>query len=192
MRRVILQEFVSLDGMAAGPNNSVDFVPASTAGDQAFGRRQLQFMDSIDTILLGRVTYDLFVEYWPTVTSGDEKPFADKINAMRKLVFSHTLAEAPWGGWEKATVVRDAPEGVVTRLKREPGKDMVVWGSLILAQSLREAALIDEYQLVVCPVVLGSGKPLFKEKAGSLDMKLLKSESFDRGAVVLTYAAMPG
>jgi dihydrofolate reductase len=188
MRRVILQEFVSLDGMASGPNDSVDFVPASTVGDEAFGRRQLGFMDGIDAMLMGRVTYELFADYWPSVTEGDDKPFADKLNAMKKLVFSLTLREAPWGSFEQATIVRDAPTGAVAKLKQEPGKDMVVWGSLILAQSLTEAALIDEYQLVVCPVVLGGGRPLFRDRAGSIDMKLVRSESFDRGTVLLTYA----
>ena len=96
MRNVILQEFVSLDGLAAGPDGSVDFVPAAMQGDQSFGRQQMPFIDSIDTILLGRVTYQLFAEYWPEVTSGDDKPFADKLNAIPKIVFSRTLDRAPW------------------------------------------------------------------------------------------------
>lgn len=91
MRNVILQEFVTLDGLAAGPNDSVDFVPASTQGDQSFGQRQLDFMDSVDTILLGRVTYTMFAGYWPKVTSGEDKPFADKLNAIPKVVFSRSL-----------------------------------------------------------------------------------------------------
>jgi hypothetical protein len=91
MRKVILQEFVALDNLAAGPNNSVDFVPASTQGDQSFGREQMKFMDTIDTILLGRVTYRMFADYWPKVTMGEEKPFADKLNAIPKIVFSKTL-----------------------------------------------------------------------------------------------------
>jgi hypothetical protein len=73
MRNLILQEFVSVDGMAAGPMGSVDFIPAATAGDQSFGRRQSAFLDAIDAILLGRVTYQMFAGYWPKVTSGDEK-----------------------------------------------------------------------------------------------------------------------
>jgi dihydrofolate reductase len=100
MRNVILQEFVTLDGLAAGPNDSVDFVPASTRGDQAFGREQLALMDSIDAILLGRVTYQMFAGYWPQVTEGDDKLFADKINATPKIVFSNSLEQAPWGKWE--------------------------------------------------------------------------------------------
>lgn len=86
MRNVILQEFVSLDGLAAGPNDSVDFIPAATRGDRSFGQQQFSLIDSIDTILLGRVTYRMFAEYWPKVTEGDDKPFADKLNAIPKIV----------------------------------------------------------------------------------------------------------
>lgn len=81
MRNVILQEFVTLDGLAAGPNDNVDFVPASTRGDRTFGQDQVALMDTIDTILLGRVTYQMFAGYWPQVTEGDDKLFADKLNA---------------------------------------------------------------------------------------------------------------
>jgi dihydrofolate reductase len=188
MRQVILQEFVTLDGLAAGPNDSVDFVPASTQGDQSFGERQIRFMDSIDAILLGRVTYEMFAGYWPNVTSGDDKPFADKINAIPKFVFSKTLGHAPWGDWDAVTIVKHSAAKEVAQLKQASGKDMVIWGSISLAQSLTKDGLIDEYQLIVCPVVLGSGKPLFHDYGGSLDMKLLKTTSFDRGTVLLAYA----
>jgi dihydrofolate reductase len=189
MRNVILQEFVSLDGLAAGPNDSVDFVPASTQGDQRFGQRQLSFMDSIDLILLGRVTYTMFAGHWPKVTSGADKPFADKLNAIPKIVFSRSLDRAPWGSWDDAKIVKNSAAKEVARLRQGSGKDMVIWGSISLAQSLMNEGLIDEYQLVVCPVVLGSGKPLFRDKANSFGMRLLKTESFDRGAVLLAYTA---
>jgi dihydrofolate reductase len=188
MRNAILQEFVSVDGLAAGPNDSVNFVPASTQGDQSFGRRQLEFMDSIDTILLGRVTYTMFAGHWPKVTSGDDKPFADKLNAIPKVVFSRTLTRAPWGSWDDARIVKTDAAQEVTKLKEGSGKDMVIWGSLSLAQSLMDAELIDEYQLIVCPVVLGSGRPLFRDRA-SADMRLLNARSFDHGAVLLSYEA---
>jgi dihydrofolate reductase len=193
MSNVILQEFVSLDGLAAGPKDSVDFIPASTKGDRAFGERQMGFLDSIDTILLGRVTYEMFAGYWPNVTSGDDKPFADKLNAIPKVVFSRTLARAPWGEWNDARIVKSAAGKEVAKLKQAAGKGMVIWGSISLAQSLINDGLIDEYQLIVCPVVLGSGKPLFRD-GDSLDMKLLKTKSFDRGAVLLAYttAQAPG
>jgi dihydrofolate reductase len=184
MRKVILQEFVTLDGFAADSNGGVDFVPAATQGDQSFGRHQLDFMDSIDTILLGRVTYEMFSRYWPVVTSGDDKPFADKLNAIPKIVFSTTLQRAPWGQWPDAQIVRTGAAGEVAKLKRGSGKDMVIWGSISLAQSLLKEDLIDDYQLFFCPVALGKGKPLF---AGKTDFRLRKSQLFDQGTAMLAY-----
>ena len=188
MRNVILQEFVSLDGLASGPNDSVDFVPAANQGDQSFGQRQLKFMDSVDTILLGRVTYSMFAGHWPNVKSGEDKQFADKINAMPKVVFSKTLSRAPWGSWDEARIVKTGAAQEVARLKEAPGKDMVIWGSLTLAQSLMDEGLIDDYQLMVCPVVLGKGRRLFRD-TDSFDMRLSNAQSFDRGTVVLSYEA---
>lgn len=189
MRTLILQEFVALDGLAADSNGSVDFVPASTAGDQSFGQRQMDFMESIDAILLGRVTYELFAGYWPSVTTGEDRPFADRINAIPKIVFSRTLECAPWGEWNNATVINGNAATEVGKLKRRAGKGMVIWGSISLAQSLMRERLIDEYQLIVCPVVLGRGRSLFRDMVDSFDMRLLSTRAFDRGTVLLAYAA---
>ena len=191
MRKVILQEFVSVDGLAAGPNDSVDFVPKATRGDQSFGREQLQLMESIDTILLGRVTYRMFSEYWPNVTEADEKAFADKLNATPKIVFSKTLDRAPWGERDEAKVVKHSAAVEVAQLKQQAGKDIVIWGSISLAQSLMHDQLIDEYRLVVCPLALGSGRPLFRDQADMLEMTFLEARTFDRGAVLLKYRAQP-
>jgi len=192
MRKVILQEFLSIDGLASGPNGSVDFVPASNSGDKGFGERQIAFMDSIDAILLGRVTYEMFAGYWPNATSGDDKPFADKINATPKVVFSNTLKRAPWGTFNEARIVKGNASDEVAKLRQASGKGMVIWGSLSLARSLMSDGLIDQYELIVCPVVLGEGKRLFPETNASLDITLLNSKSFERGSVLLTYAAGNG
>ena len=189
MKKLILQEFVSVDGLAAGPNDSVDFVPASNQGDQRFGQRQMEFLDSIDTILLGRVTYEMFAGHWPNVPAGPDKPFADKLNAIPKIVFSKTLDRAPWGSYPEARLVKTSAAKEVAKLRQGSGKDMVLWGSISLAQSLMGEGLIDEYQLIVCPLVLGKGRPLFAEKKDSVTMKLLTTKSFDRGSVLLAYAA---
>jgi dihydrofolate reductase len=95
------------------------------------------------------------------VTTGEDKPFADRINAIPKIVFSTTLDDAPWGEWNNATVESEDPARTVAQLKRQSGKDMVIWGSISLGQSLMQAGLIDQLQLIMCPVVLGRGKPLF-------------------------------
>ena len=186
MRKVILQEFVTVDGMAAGPDGSVDFVPASNSGDQRFGQRQIDFMDSIDAILLGRVTYEMFAGYWPNVAVGaEDKVFADKINATPKIVFSRTLKSAPWGSFEPARIVKTSPAEELARLKQGAGKDMVVWGSISLAQALLDDGAIDEVQLVICPLALGGGRTLFGDR--TLDLKLAKTETFERGSALLTY-----
>lgn len=187
MRKLVVQEFVTLNGLAAGPHGSVDFVPASTQGDQAFGREQVAFIDTIDTILLGRVTYGMLAGYWPHVTAGSEKLFADKLNATPKVVFSRTLDRAPWGTWDEARIVSGAPADEVGNLKRQSGKDIAVWGSISLVRSLITGGLVDEYRLIVCPVVLGGGRPLFDD-GPSLTMTLVSARTLDLGAVALTYA----
>jgi dihydrofolate reductase len=187
MRKVILQEFVTLNGLAAGPNDSVDFIPASTQGDQTFGQDQMELMKSIDTILLGRVTYQMFAGYWPTVTDGEDKDFAAKLNATPKVVFSRTLERAPWGGFESARIAKTPIDGEVAKLKRQTGKDMILWGSLSTAQSLVSAGLVDEFRLVVCPLVIAGGRPLFSGSS-PIDLELVDAKKLDRGAVSLRYA----
>src|SRR6266508_2254883 len=146
MRKVILQEFVSLDGLASGPNQTVDFVPNATKGDRSFGLEQTALIDAIDTILLGSVTYRMFSSYWPNVTTGEEKAFADKLNATPKVVFSKTLDRAPWGTWDEAKVVRSDAADEVATLKRQAGKDIGIWGSISVAQARMDEHLIDEYR----------------------------------------------
>ena len=184
MRNVVLQEFVSLDGLAAGPNDSVDFIPASTQGDRAFGDEQVALMNSTDTLLLGRITYTMFAGFWPNVTQGEEKEFADKFNGLAKVVFSKTLVRAPWGSWSEGRIVSGSATDEVAKLKSQAGKDMLVSGSISLAQSLMDRDLIDEYRLVVCPVVLGQGRRLFR---GGVPLKRVSAKPLDRGAVSLIY-----
>lgn len=188
MRKVVVQEFVTLNGLAAGPHGSLDFVPASTQDDQAFGRDQLAFIDTIDTIVLGSVTYRLLAGYWPHVTAGAEQLFADKLNAMPKVVCSRTLDRAPWGTWDAARIASGAPADEVATLKRQAGRDIVIWGSISLVQSLVSEGLVDEFRLVVCPVVIGSGRPLFNDGIAAINMTLVNANILDRGAVALTYA----
>lgn len=185
MRRVIVQEFVTIDGLAEGPDGEVDFIPAATEGDSGVAENQMRFIDTVDAILLGRTTYEMFAGYWPTAT-GDDKPFADRINATTKIVFTKTLDSAPWGSFESATVSRDDPREEVPRLREKDGKDLVVWGSLSLVQSLAEAGLVDEYQLWLLPVVLGGGRRLFAS-GESIAMELLEAKTTDKGATLLRY-----
>jgi dihydrofolate reductase len=187
MRKLVLQEFVSIDALAADANGGVDFVPASNTGDESFERQQFAFLDSIDTMLLGRVTYEMFAAYWPNVPDGDEKPFADRLNALKKVVVSRSINSAPWGNWSAGRIVRGAIAEEVVQLKQQPGKDIVVWGSLSIARALMQHGLVDEVQLIVCPLVLGQGTPLFGAEMDARRLELFSAEPYSQGSVRLTY-----
>lgn len=185
MRRLILQEWVSLDGFAADADGKLDFFP-STEANRYSDRDQLAFLDDVDTVLLGRRTYELFVEFWPTA-SPTEEIIADRLNELPKLVFSNTLAEAPWGAWPAARVVRGDAVAEIARLKAQPGKHMVLWGSLMLAQDLIAADLIDEYHIQVCPTLVGAGRRLFPERDGYARFRRVGVRSYDTGVTLLHY-----
>jgi dihydrofolate reductase len=189
MRKIILQEFVTIDNFAAGPNGETDFIMSLQGMPRKdMDNDMLDFIDTVDTILMGSVTYKMFAGYWPNATT-DTNPIADKLNATPKIVFSQTLDSAPWGKWGDAKVVKSDAASEIDRLKQLPGKNMVVWGSISLSHSLIKAGLIDEYQLRVMPVVLGKGKQLFPEDAGRFDMKLVETKTYDSGMAVLRYQA---
>ncbi len=142
-------------------------------------------MQQFDTILLGANTYKMFVEFWPSA-SNDEQIVADKLNSIPKIVFSKTLQAAPWGQWPAATIEPGDAVAAVQRLKQQPGKNMVLWGSISLSQSLMKANLIDEYHLRIVPVVLEKGRPNFYA-TGSLDLSLTESKQYASGLVLLKY-----
>ena len=191
MRKVVVQQFLTLDGYAAGPNGELDFVTESGAAADpnsgAFVENQLAFIESIDTILLGAVTYRMFAAYWPEQTT-ETQAIADALNATPKVVFSSTLESAPWGSWEPARLVSGSAAEEVRRLKAEAGKDMVVWGSLALSDSLMREGLVDEYRLQVCPVVLGRGKRLFEDGLATQRLTHLETNTYDE-MVAVRYAS---
>lgn len=187
MRKVILQEFISLDGFAAGPGDSVDFIPQSTQDDARFGREQVALVDTTDTLLLGAKTYRMFAGYWPEVPEGPEREFSDKFNALCRVVFSRTLDSAPWGKWPEGRLVRGDPAQEVAKLKREPGKHILLSGSISIAQNLIGADLVDEYRLVLCPIVLGGGRPLFPPGSPRRQLAPEAANPMDRGTVSLIY-----
>jgi dihydrofolate reductase len=185
MRRLILEEWLSLDGFAADRNDRLDFFPA-TETDHFSDRDQLHFLDSVDTILLGRRTYELFAGFWPTA-SAEREIIADRLNELPKLVFSKTLTEAPWGTWLPAQIVRGDAVDEIRQLKARDGKHMVLWGSLSLAQTLIEAGLIDEYHLQVCPTIVGAGRRLFPNLEGYARLRRVGVRTYDTGVVFLHY-----
>ena len=191
MRKLIVQQFTSIDGHASDPDGTTDFISEYAAKhDQGFEREALEFMDTIDTMVLGRKTYDLFVNYWPNA-SGADAEFGKKLNSLRKFVVSSTLREAPWGDWERATIIKEKPEEKIRALKGEDGKDIVIWGSIALATAMMRAGLVDELQLRTIPVVLGAGRPLFDADLDSRQLDLRSAKPYDQGLVLLQYAPTP-
>lgn len=184
MRKIIFQEFLSLDSYAADSDNSTKFFESSEMAEGS-DDDLLKEMNNFDTILLGANTYKMFVEYWPTVTN-EEQIVADKLNSIPKIVFSKSLKKAPWGKWPEAKIISGDAITELKKLKSEKGKDMVLWGSISLSQDLMKANLIDEYHFRICPIVLGSGRPLF-EKTGALDLELVESKQYKSGLMFLKY-----
>lgn len=184
MRKLIFQEFLSLDGYAADKDHETKFFEGPEFSEQS-DDDLLTEMQRFDTILLGANTYKMFVDFWPTATV-EEQVVADKLNSIPKIVFSKTLKKAPWGKWPEAKVVADDVVSTVKDLKAQDGKDMVLWGSISLAQDLMNANLIDEYQLRIVPVLLGSGTLLFI-KSGTHDLELTKTKSYPSGLLLAHY-----
>jgi dihydrofolate reductase len=141
-------------------------------------------LENVDVILLGATTYRMFVEYWPTA---DNEPVADLVNSIPKVVLSSTLDRAPWGEHAEAEVLRGDAVGIVADLKQQPGRDIMLWGSLTLAQSLLRTELVDEIQLRVCPIVLGSGRSLFGDAVDALRVELVEAKPFASGILSLRY-----
>jgi dihydrofolate reductase len=189
MRKVVLEEWISLDGYAADRDGQLNFFP-STEANRYSDQDQLRFLDRIDTILLGRVTYELFAGFWPTATV-DQEIIADRLNALPKVVFSESLEEAPWGTWPAAKVVSGDPVWEVAKMKEAQGKDMVLWGSLTLAQALMRADLIDEYHIQICPTLVGGGRMLFLELKQYARLRLVEARTYPSGVVYLHYEPAP-
>lgn len=184
MRKLIVQEFVTLDNFAAGLHDELDFMPQTTTGDwtDSVEQHQWDFVQTVDTMILGRRTYKMFAEYWPNAT----ERMTPAINALNKFVCSGTLSDASWGETESANILRtDIPEQI-SELKKMPGKDIVIWGSLTLVQSLCETKLIDQYHFIVSPVILGTGKKLFPER--QLDLEFGEAKVLEGGYLILKYA----
>jgi dihydrofolate reductase len=162
MRRVIVSEFVTLDGVMEDPGGAEGFERGGWAFRYERGAEGDQFkLDEVmeaDAMLLGRVTYQGFAEAWPDRT--DEAGFADKMNSMPKYVVSNSLESADWNN---STVIRGDVAAEIAALKQGPGGDLLVAGSGTLVDTLRRHDLVDEYRLMVFPVVLGTGKRLFAD-----------------------------
>jgi dihydrofolate reductase len=187
MRKVILAMNITLDGFISGANGELDWV---TMDEEIDNSLLPDLLSTVDTALIGRVLYQGFANYWPSAEtknpslSKGEIEFAHWINNAPKIVFSKTLEKVEW---TNSTLVKENIAQEIAKLKQQPGKDLVLFGGVNIAQTFVSLGLIDEYRLLVSPVVLGSGKPLFKDIKNRRDLKLLKSKTFKSGAVGLHY-----
>jgi dihydrofolate reductase len=183
MRKIVVSNWVSTDGFFAGPNGEIDWIVQDPGVSQATHE-----LMKPDTLLAGRVSYQGFENFWPNVAKDPNSPeemrkIADEMNEMTKIVFSRTLKEVTW---ENSKLINGNLIEEVQKLKKGKGADIVIFGSGTIVQQLANEGLIDEYLLAVSPVVLGTGKLLFKDvkKHG---LELLEARNFDSGNVLLRY-----
>ena len=186
MGRIVVTEFMSLDGVIQAPGGGEDFKYGGWSFEIDRGEEGNKFkLDetmSSEALLLGRVTYDGFAAAWPSRT--DEFGYAEKFNSMPKYVVSSTLKDPEWNN---TTVLKGDVVDAVSKLKQEQDGDIVVHGSPQLAQTLIEHDLVDEYHLMVFPVVLGSGKRLFGETSDKKTLRLVDSKVVGDGVSILVY-----
>jgi dihydrofolate reductase len=177
---------VTLDGFFEGPNQDISWHHV----DDEFNEFAIQQLNEIDTLLFGRVTYQGMASYWPTEFAIRDDPIvAGLMNSLPKIVFSKTLEKAEW---TNSRLIKENVPEEVSKLKRQPGKDIAIFGSSNLAATLAESGLIDEYRIIVNPVFLGGGTSLLKGIKDRLKLKLLRAKTFESGNVLLYYAPEKG
>jgi len=184
MRKVIVSEYVTLDGVMEDPGGAEGF----KYGGWSFGfggaeQQQYKFEElfACDALLLGRRTYEGFAAAWPNMPGTGA--YGERMNSLPKYVASTTLSEVTWN----ATLIKGPLAEEISKLKQQPGQDVLIFGSGELVHTLHERDLIDEYRLMVFPVVLGSGKRLFPDGSEKKTLQLVESKPFPSGVVLLTY-----
>lgn len=183
MGRIVVSELISVDGVMEAPGGEPGFRHTNWVGKRhEAGMIDYKFQEVLDheALLIGRVTYESFASSWPTYRG----PFADRMNGMQKYVVSSTLKHP---AWNNTSVLQGEPMEAIRKLKWEMRGDIVVGGSRRLVNALKQHDLVDEYRLMVFPVILGSGAQLFDRTEDATDLKLVDTRSFANGAVVLTY-----
>jgi len=186
MRRLIVAEFMTLDGVMEAPGfeehrdgKNAWALRLQSEEVQGFIRDQYA---NVDAFLLGRTTYQIWAAFWPTIPSDDV--FTKQMNDLPKYVVSSTLKEVEWNN---SKLLRGDIFAEVAELKRQPGRDIVVAGSADLVNGLMEHDLVDEYQLLLFPIILGSGKHLFRDGIDTRPLRLVNTRAFRSGVVLLTY-----
>ena len=180
MRKLVVSAWISIDGVFDADTMPQWFSPFDSLSKNEYIR------DSIvkaDALLIGRTTYEMLASYWPLQLNDDNGP-AGKINSMEKFVVSTTL-EKP--AWNNSTIIDKNIIEEIRELKKQNGNEIQIPGSATLVQSLMKANLIDEYRFLVHPIIMGSGKRFFKDEMKTSGMKLILTQTFDKGVVLLCY-----
>jgi dihydrofolate reductase len=187
LRKIIVSTLVTADGIIEDPGGMTGVEHGGWANryfnDEA-GRRSLERLQSSDYFLCGRHTYEMFSRAWPNSTG----PYADRLNAIPKLVASTTLAEPLT--WNASLLEGDAIDAL-KRIKEEDGQDILMYGSVALMRSLLRSGLVDQLDLMVCPVVLGTGQRLFGEGGPAVELELNGLTHLDTGIAILSYHPQP-
>ena len=178
MRKVILLMSISIDGVVAAPNDPKGLSPARE--DPELKALKLQWLSQTGCHIMGRTTYEQMAQHWPY----SDDAYAEPMNALPKVVFSRTLTEAPW---ESSRIAGGDLAHEIAALKREAGGDIIAWGGATFAHSLIAANLIDEYRLVVHPVLVGDGLRIFDRFPGPIDVRLSNIQTFESGSAVHVY-----
>ena len=195
MRKLVVDEWVSLDGVAQSPGYA-DEDPSGGFDrggwhlqylDDVAGQRLVENLDEAGGFLLGRRTYEIFASYWPSAGE-EEQAMAQPLNTKPKYVASRTLGEPL--EWQNSTLIAGDVAGAVAELKREDGADLHVIGSTQLVQTLFEHDLVDQLRLMIDPLVLGGGKRIFRDDAVARPFRLVDSLVTTTGAILATYAAV--
>jgi dihydrofolate reductase len=182
MRKVIMFNLITLDGYFEGPNK---WDLAWHQVDDEINDFSIDQLDKAGGLIFGRITYQGMASYWPMPAGLEDDPIvAGKMNSILKYVFSKTLDSVDWSN---SQLIKGEAVMELTRIKNEPGKDLLLFGSADLARTFTRNNLIDEYRLMVNPVVLGKGNPLFTEDGGTVKFKLLDTKIFRNGNVLLSY-----
>jgi dihydrofolate reductase len=196
MRKIVMFNRVSAEGFFASPSEQVDWAPPEPELDKLAA----QGSPGVDTFLFGRRTYEMFAAFWPHAVddssttpdphdagrrSEDLREIAVSLNEGTKLVFSRTLERLDW---KNSRLLTSFDPKQIEALKREPGKDIMVFGSGTIVSQLTEHGLIDEYMIVVGPLLLGRGRPLMRDVTRSTKLELLEAKAFPQGNVLLRYA----
>ncbi len=184
MRKLAVFNQVTLDGFFTSPEGDMSWAHKDP-GDKEWNEFVAGNASGGGMLLFGRVTYDMMSSYWPTPMAAKQNPQVAKgMNDMPKVVFSKTM-DVP--AWSNTRLVKTDIAAAVRKMKKESGPNMVILGSGTIVSQLTEAGLIDEYQLVVNPLVLGKGRTLFESVKEPVNLKQTKTRTFDNGSVVISY-----